>query len=102
MITKADIQFVRSLADKQARTTHNLFVAEGEKLVGEIQNSNLKIRNIYTTRRDIAGERVEYIEKKDMDSGAVPEIDLYNIGKELGNKFKAYMDACRKEGVKVG
>lgn len=43
-----------------------------------------------------------YIEKKDMDSGAVPEIDLYNIGKELGTKFKAYMDACRKEGVKVG
>jgi TrmH family RNA methyltransferase len=36
MITKADIQLVRSLADKQARTTHQLFVAEGDKVVGEI------------------------------------------------------------------
>lgn len=36
MITKADIQLVRSLADKQARTEHNLFVAEGDKVVGEI------------------------------------------------------------------
>lgn len=66
-MTKAEIQFVRSLADKRVRDEEHLFVAEGEKLVGEIQNSNLKIRNIYTTRRDIAGERVEYIEKKDME-----------------------------------
>ena len=36
MITKADIQLVRSLSDKQARTTHQLFVAEGDKVVGEI------------------------------------------------------------------
>jgi TrmH family RNA methyltransferase len=36
MITKADIQLVRSLADKQARTTHQIFVAEGDKVVGEI------------------------------------------------------------------
>lgn len=36
MITKADIQLVRSLADKQGRTQHNLFVAEGDKVVGEI------------------------------------------------------------------
>ena len=66
-MTKADIQFIRSLADKRVRDEEHLFVAEGEKLVGEIQNSNLKIRYIYTTRRDIAGERVEYIEKKDME-----------------------------------
>lgn len=36
MITKADIQLVRSLQDKAARTTHRLFVAEGDKIVGEI------------------------------------------------------------------
>ncbi|MBQ1214142.1 MAG: RNA methyltransferase [Tidjanibacter sp.] len=35
-MTKADIQLVRSLADKQARTTYQLFVAEGDKVVGEI------------------------------------------------------------------
>ena len=36
MVTKADFQLVRSLADKHSRTQHGLFVAEGDKLVGEI------------------------------------------------------------------
>lgn len=36
MVTKADFQLVRSLGDKQSRTLHRLFVAEGDKLVGEI------------------------------------------------------------------
>ena len=36
MVTKADFQLVRSLADKQARLAHGLFVAEGDKLIGEI------------------------------------------------------------------
>lgn len=66
-MTKAEIQFVRSLADKRVRDEEQLFIAEGAKLVEEIQNSTLRIRHIYTTRKDIAGDRVEYIEKKDME-----------------------------------
>lgn len=66
-MTKAEIQFVRSLSDKRVRDEELLFIAEGEKLVEEIRNSTLRIRHIYTTRRDIAGDRVEYIEKKDME-----------------------------------
>ena len=66
-MTKAEIQFVRSLADKRVRDEEQLFIAEGEKLVEEIRNSTLRIRHIYTTRKDIAGDRVEYIEKKDME-----------------------------------
>lgn len=66
-MTKAEIQFVRSLSDKRVRDEEQLFIAEGEKLVEEIRNSTLRIRHIYTTRKDIAGDRVEYIEKKDME-----------------------------------
>ena len=66
-MTKAEIQFVRSLSDKRVRDEEQLFIAEGAKLVEEIRNSTLRIRHIYTTRRDIAGVRVEYIEKKDME-----------------------------------
>lgn len=66
-MTKAEIQFVRSLADKRVRDEEQLFIAEGAKLVEEIQNSTLRIRHIYTTRKDIASDRVEYIEKKDME-----------------------------------
>ena len=34
-MTKAEIQLVRSLADKRSRTEHGLFVAEGHKFIGE-------------------------------------------------------------------
>lgn len=50
MITRADIQLVRSLADKRARTETGLFVAEGAKLVGEIAESSLHVRHIYSSR----------------------------------------------------
>ena len=66
-MTKAEIQFVRSLADKRTRDTEHLFVAEGIKLVDEIINSQLRIRNIYTTRDDVAGKDVVCIEKRDME-----------------------------------
>ena len=42
-MTKAEIQFVRSLADKRTRDQHRLFIAEGDKLIGEIIASGLKI-----------------------------------------------------------
>lgn len=66
-MTKAEIQFVRSLADKRTRDAEHLFVAEGFKLVDEIRNSELRIRNIYTTRDDISGRNVVRIEKREME-----------------------------------
>lgn len=66
-MTKAEIQFIRSLADKRTRDTEHLFVAEGIKLVDEIINSQLRIRNIYTTRDDVAGKDVVRIEKREME-----------------------------------
>lgn len=66
-MTKADIQFVRSLADKRVRDAEQLFVAEGAKLVEEIMASTLKVRRIYTTREDIEGQNVERIERRDME-----------------------------------
>lgn len=35
-ITKAQVQFVRSLQQKKYRTEHHMFVAEGEKCIGEL------------------------------------------------------------------
>ena len=64
---KADIQFVRALADKRTRDEEGLFIAEGIKLIEEIQASSLTIRRIYTTRNDIKGHNVEFVERKDME-----------------------------------
>ena len=47
MITKSEIQLVRSLADKRARTETGLFLAEGEKLIRELRASDLRIERIY-------------------------------------------------------
>ena len=46
-MTKAEIQLVRALADKRGRTEHGLFVAEGEKLIGELRASHLRVRKIF-------------------------------------------------------
>ena len=47
MITRAEIKLIRSLADKRARDAEGLFVAEGEKLIGELAASQLRIRSIH-------------------------------------------------------
>lgn len=65
-MTKAEIQFVRSLADKRVRDAEGLFLAEGEKLVGEIISSQLPIRHIYSAGNDFGG-RAEMVSVKEME-----------------------------------
>ena len=50
MITRAEILDIKSLATKQGREELGAFIAEGEKLVGEIRNSSLRIRRILQTK----------------------------------------------------
>ena len=66
-MTKAEIQFLRSLADKRTRDTEHLFIAEGSKLVEEIIASELVVRNIYTTNAAMRGANVTIIERKEME-----------------------------------
>lgn len=47
MITRAEIKLINSLSSRSARVEHGLFVAEGEKLVGEILHSLLTIERLY-------------------------------------------------------
>ena len=66
-MTKADIQLIRSLADKRGRTEHGLFVAEGEKLVGEIRSSHLRIRRLFALAGSFEGANVEVVTPKEME-----------------------------------
>ena len=43
MITKNQIKLIRSLGLKKNRIKHNLFIAEGEKIVDELLDSNLTL-----------------------------------------------------------
>lgn len=89
-MTKSEIQFVRSLADKRARTEEGVFIAEGEKLIGELLASHLNVRRLYalegvfdrSTGAEIVGEReMERISqlKTASNSLAVVEIPHYRL-----------------------
>lgn len=65
MITKAEIQSIRALADKRGRDEQCLFIAEGEKLVAELRASTMRVRKIYTTKPLWAD--AEVIAEKDME-----------------------------------
>ncbi len=49
MLTKADIQRLRSLREKKHREALGLFVVEGEKVVAELLAANFSFLEIYTT-----------------------------------------------------
>ena len=65
MITRAEILDIKSLATKQGREEQGAFIAEGEKLVGEIRNSSLRIRRILQTKPIFA--EGELISEKEME-----------------------------------
>ncbi len=49
MISKNNIKYIQSLHLKKRRDEENIFVAEGPKIVSELLNSTLNIRQIYAT-----------------------------------------------------
>ncbi len=65
-MTKAEIQFVRSLADKRIRDEEHLFIAEGDKLISEIVASGWKIRHLYATEGHFEGQ-AEQVSTKEME-----------------------------------
>ena len=66
-MTKSEIQLVRSLADKRGRTEQGLFVAEGEKLIGELRASRWRIRKIFALEEVFEGPEVETVTTRDME-----------------------------------
>ncbi len=69
MVTKADFQLVRSLADKHSRTQHGLFVAEGDKLVGEIiANPEWHIERLFVTEGSkVSSSQAEVVSPKEIE-----------------------------------
>ena len=65
MITRAEILAIKALATKQGREEQGAFIAEGEKLVGEIRNSSLRIRRILQTKPIFA--EGELVSEKEME-----------------------------------
>jgi TrmH family RNA methyltransferase len=108
-MTKAEIQFVRSLADKRTRDIEQLFVAEGSKLTEEILASKFVVRRIYTTRTDLKGKNIEVVEQREMerisqlktanDTLAVVEQPQYSLSvKNLRGRLTIALDGVQNPG----
>ena len=89
MITKAEIQSIKALADKRGRVEQGAFIAEGEKLVAELRTSDLVVRKVYATKPLFSD--AEVIAERDMErisqlkssnsTLAVVEIPHYDLSK---------------------
>lgn len=108
-MTKAEIQLVRSLADKRGRAEHGLFLAEGEKLIGELRASHLRVRKIYALEGLFTGAEVETVTPRDMErlsqlktpsnSVALVEIPHYRLKTaELRNRLTLALDEVQNPG----
>ncbi|MFN4082297.1 MAG: RNA methyltransferase [Bacteroidia bacterium] len=59
MLTKNDINFIKSLQDKKVRYSHKLFVAEGAKIVNELLLSNCKLYKLYSTSQNVFEKKID-------------------------------------------
>lgn len=108
-MTKAEIQLVRALADKRGRAEHGLFVAEGEKLIGELRTSHLRIRKLFALEGVFEGPGVETVAPRDMErlsllktagnSLALVEIPRYELNTEaLKGRLTLALDDVQNPG----
>lgn len=108
-MTKAEIQLVRALADKRGRTEHGLFVAEGEKLIGELRASHLRVRKIFALDGVFSGPGVETVAPSEMErlsllksagnSLALVEIPNYKLDmKALTGRLTLALDDVQNPG----
>lgn len=108
-MTKADIQLIRALADKRGRTEQGLFIAEGEKLIGELRASALRVRRIYALEGIFEGPDVETVAPRDMErisqlktpskALALVEIPRHRLHPEtLANQLTLALDQVQNPG----
>lgn len=108
---KSEIQFVRSLSDKRERESSRLFVAEGDKLIGEIADSKLNLRMLYVTSEStLEGiEPAQYVSGKEMErisqlktansSLALVEMPQHKLNlKSLKGKLTIVLDGVQNPG----
>lgn len=77
MISKNQIQLIKSLAISKFRRKHKMFIAEGPKLVNELVTSSFKIEAIYALPTWINGNQIKF--STDVDFFEVSEKELDRI-----------------------
>jgi RNA methyltransferase, TrmH family len=65
VVTRTEIQLLRSLRDKRHREEHGLYAVEGEKIVGELLAGGHRFEKVYATKA-WKGERTHVVSDADM------------------------------------
>jgi TrmH family RNA methyltransferase len=68
-ISKSQLKIITSLSQKKYRQKHQLFIAEGIKVVNELLNSSFKIDTLFATddfQTDISSDKIIRISDKDL------------------------------------
>lgn len=115
MLSKNQIKFVNSLKQKKFIQEHNLFIAEGTKIVSELLSSKVVVKQIYATsdffRNNTIDKQIERFEIKETELDrisalstpnevlAVCEIPVYNLDVDsLKDKLTLVLDDIKDPG----
>lgn len=115
MLSKNQIKFIKSLHQKKFILEHGLFIAEGVKVVSELLQSSIQVKQLYATPVFIAGETIpkhfECVEIKESDLErisalttpnevlAVCEIPSYQLNPEaIKEKLTLVLDDIKDPG----
>ncbi len=71
MLSKNQLKLLNSLKKKKIRQKHNLFVAEGIKVVEELLRSNYKLHTLFCTSdysNNVIAEKIQLISEKELNT----------------------------------
>lgn len=82
MLSKSQISFINSLKQKKYREEHRLFIAEGAKIVPELLNSTVVVKQVYATsdflRNNVIPATVERFEIKENELERISSLTKAN------------------------
>jgi TrmH family RNA methyltransferase len=93
MITKAEINLIRSLGDKRNRAKYGVFVVEGIKSISEMSQAGLEMEALYTTT-DSTGKMIKPSEMERISALKSPteHLALFRIPKQQLNSEQVRSD----------
>lgn len=109
MVTKNQIKLIKSLHQKKFRKQHQLFIAEGVKVITELINSSFELDFVYVTEDlafDVSAEKIVRVTNEDMQKMSVlatpsPCLALFHCVNELEvdyNDLVVALDDIRDPG----
>lgn len=91
MFSKSQFKLIKSLAQKKYRLKHQLFVAEGKKVISDLLNSSIELHSLFTTDDIFEAERnktflIDEAELKKISNLTTPQTALAVFSMPINKK----------------